>query len=57
LELKKNFATKEQNTRLGVFCPILRDIIENVRTAIKAHDGYLYIPDLRAYMILDIEHC
>lgn len=31
---------------------LMRDIIENVRTAIKSHNGYLYIPDLRIHMII-----
>lgn len=31
-------------------------IIENVRTAIRAHDGYLYIPDLSLYVIFEIEY-
>ena len=33
----------------------MRELVGNVRTAIKNHDGYVYIPDLRAYMVIEIK--
>ena len=44
-----------KNTPLGVLCPVRRDMANNVRTAIKAHNAYVYIPDLRTYMTTENE--
>jgi hypothetical protein len=47
LELEKTFTLKGQNTRLGVLCPVLRAVVNEVRTAIMENKGYIYIPDLQ----------
>ena len=33
----------------------MRDLVKDVRTAIKNHNGYVYIPDLRAYMKIELK--
>jgi hypothetical protein len=33
----------------------MRDLVSNVRTAIKSYDGYVYIPDLRKYMTFEVK--
>jgi hypothetical protein len=37
-ELRKTFAIKGQNTRLGVLCPVLRGLVDEVRTAVMLYD-------------------
>jgi len=33
----------------------MRDCVNNVRTAIKNHKGYVYIPDLRSYKGVEVK--
>jgi hypothetical protein len=33
----------------------MRGLVDDVRTAIKHHNGYVYIPDLRKYMKADLD--
>ncbi len=33
----------------------MRDLVNNVRTDIKNHKGYVYIPDLRSYMGTEVK--
>ena len=33
----------------------MRDLVNNVRTDIKNHKGYVYIPDLRSYKGVEVK--
>jgi|GEM_PF-5238494 len=44
LELEKPIQGKTKHTSFEM-CPVLRDLVDEVRTAIENYDGYVYIPD------------
>jgi hypothetical protein len=46
LELGNNLTLKEQNTSFEVIRPIMRGLVNEVGTAIRNHNGYIYIPVL-----------
>jgi len=46
LELENNQSPQRKNTPFGVLCPVLRDLVDEVGTAIRQHNTYIYIPNL-----------